>query len=54
LNSTIANNQTPDPQAFGAGIAGGDDNLLLGNTIIANNTVGNGYNPSIALRNLAI
>lgn len=45
LNSTIASNQTPDPQAFGAGIAGGDDNLLLGNTIIANNTVGNGYNP---------
>ena len=45
LNATIANNQTPGLYSFGGGIAGGDTNLLLGNTIIANNTVGNGYNP---------
>ena len=45
LNSTIADNQTPGPYSFGAGIAGGSATVLLGNTIIANNTVGNAYNP---------
>jgi hypothetical protein len=45
LNSTIAYNQTPASVAFGAGIAGGNTNLSLGNSIVANNTVGNGYNP---------
>ena len=45
LNSTIASNQTPGPYSFGAAIAGGSANLLLGNTIIANNIVGNAYNP---------
>lgn len=45
LNSTIASNQAPGPYSFGGGIAGGSPSLLLGNTIIANNTVGNGYNP---------
>ena len=45
LNSTIAGNQTPGPYSFGAGIAGGSATVLLGNTIIANNTVGNAYNP---------
>ena len=45
LNSTIASNQTPGPYSFGGGIAGGNANLLLGNTIIANNVVGNAYNP---------
>ncbi len=45
LNSTIASNQTPGLYSFGAGIAGGNANVLLGNTIIANNIVGNGYNP---------
>ena len=45
LNSTIVSNRTPGPYSFGGGIAGGSANLLLGNTIIANNIVGNGYNP---------
>jgi hypothetical protein len=45
LNSTIAKNQTPGAYSFAGGIFGGSTKLLLGNTIIANNTVGNPYNP---------
>lgn len=45
LNATIAYNQTSGASAFGGGIAGGDGNVLLGNTIVANNSVGNAYNP---------
>lgn len=52
LNSTIARNQTPGPYAFGGGISGGNTNLLLGNTIIANNVVGNAYNPINCTRKL--
>ncbi len=43
-NCTIAGNHADHPDSFGGGIIGGK-NLKLQNTLIANNTAGNAYNP---------
>ncbi len=45
LNVTIAGNHAPGPVSFDGGIAFGSTNLILQNSIVADNTVGNGYNP---------
>ena len=43
-NCTIASNHADNGDSFGGGIIGGK-NLTLINTIVANNTAGNAYNP---------
>ncbi len=45
LNVTIAGNHAPGPVSFDGGIAFGSTHLVLQNSIVADNTVGNGYNP---------
>ena len=45
LNVTIAGNHAPGPVSFDGGIAFGSTHLKLQNSIVADNTVGNGYNP---------
>jgi hypothetical protein len=50
---TIAYNATPGTVAFGAGIAGGSTQITLTSTIIAQNTVGNGWNPINCTQKLA-
>jgi hypothetical protein len=44
VNSTIARNAAPGSVAFGGGTVGGSQ-VLLRNTIVDGNSVGNGYNP---------
>lgn len=43
-NCTIASNHADNSDSFGGGITGGK-NLVLINTIVANNTAGNAFNP---------
>ena len=45
LNVTIADNHAPAPGSFDGGIAFGSTHLTLRNSIVADNAVGNGYNP---------
>jgi hypothetical protein len=45
LNVTIAGNHAPGSVSFDGGIAFGSTHLLLQNSIVADNSVGNGYNP---------
>jgi hypothetical protein len=45
LNVTIAGNHAPGSVAFDGGIAFGSTGVTLQNSIVADNTVGNGYNP---------
>jgi hypothetical protein len=45
LNVTIADNHAPGSVSFDGGIAFGSTHLTLQNSIVADNSVGNGYNP---------
>jgi hypothetical protein len=45
LNVTIADNHAPGSVAFDGGIAFGSTGVTLTNSIVADNTVGNAYNP---------